>query len=51
MWNLRYNTNVLIYETETDSQTERADFWLPKGEKGGEGWTGSLGLADANWYI
>ena len=21
MWNLKYNTNELIYETETDSQT------------------------------
>ena len=21
MWNLKYNTNKLIYETETDSQT------------------------------
>ena len=21
MWNLKYDTNVLIYETETDSQT------------------------------
>ena len=22
MWNIKYNTNELIYETETDSQTE-----------------------------
>ena len=43
MWNLRYNTNVLIYETETDSQTERADFWLPKGRKVGRDGQGVWG--------
>ena len=48
MWNLKYNTNELIYETETDSQTQRTDL-VAKGERGlGEGWIGSLGLADAN---
>ena len=25
--------------------------WLPKGGEAREGWTGSLGLADANYYI
>ena len=25
MWNLKYDTNELIYETETDSQTQRLD--------------------------
>ena len=40
-------TNEHIYETETDSQTQRTDFWLPGG---GEGKVGSLGLADANYY-
>ena len=39
MWNLKYDTNELIYETETDAQTERADLWLPRGR--GEG---SVGL-------
>ena len=29
MWNLKYDTNELIYKTETDSQTQRTDFWLP----------------------
>ena len=24
---------------------------VAKGEGGGEGWSESLGLADANWYI
>ena len=49
MWNLKYDTNGLIYKTEIDSQTQRTDLWLPKGS--GEGWTGSLGLVDANYYI
>ena len=31
MWNLKYDTNGFIYETETDSQTERTDLWLPRG--------------------
>ena len=30
MWNLKYNTNEHIYETETDSQTWRTDLWLPR---------------------
>ena len=30
MWNLKYNTNELIYTTETESQTERIDLQLPK---------------------
>ena len=51
MWNLKYDTNELIYKTETDSQTYKTDFWLIKGRKVGEKWIGSLGLADANCYI
>ena len=27
----------------------RTDMWLPRGKKGGEGWIGSMGLADANY--
>ena len=30
MWNLKYGTNELIYKTETDSQTQRTDLWLPR---------------------
>ena len=48
MWNLKYDTNELIYETGTDSQTQRTDLWLPRGRRVGEGWTESMGLADAN---
>ena len=35
MWNLKYDTNVLINETETESQAQRTDLWLPK-----KGWIG-----------
>ena len=37
MWNLKYDTNELIYERETDSQTYRTDLWLPRGRGVGEG--------------
>ena len=33
MWNLKYDPNKLIYETEIDSQTQRTtDLWLPRGK-------------------
>ena len=35
----------LIYDTETDSQTQITDLWFPGR---GEGKLGSLGLVDAN---
>ena len=31
MWNLKYDTNELIFETETDSQAQKTDMWLPTG--------------------
>ena len=31
MWNLHYDTNETIYETETDSWTWRTALWSPKG--------------------
>ena len=42
---LKYNTNGHIYET--DSQTKRTELWLPGGRRS----NGSLGLADANYYM
>ena len=30
MWDVKYDTNKLIYETETDSQIQRIDLWLPR---------------------
>ena len=39
MWNLKYDTNELIYETETGSQTQRTDLWLPRAGGGvGKEW-------------
>ena len=34
MWDLKYDTNELIYET-TDSEIQKPDFWLPVGAEGG----------------
>ena len=34
MWNLKIDTNELIYRTETDSQTQKTNLWLPKGKGG-----------------
>ena len=36
MWNLTKDTDELIYKTETDSQTQNTNFWLPKGKGGGK---------------
>ena len=47
MWNLKYDTNELICETETDPQTWKTYVWLPR-DGVEEGWIGSSGLADAN---
>ena len=44
MWNLKYDTNEFIYKTETDSQTQRTDLWLP-GVGWGKEWDG-LGVWD-----
>ena len=43
MWNLKDDTNEPIYKTETDSQTQRTDLWLPKRRERGRG---GLGLWD-----
>ena len=31
---LKYDTNELIQKTETDSQTQKINLWLPKGKRG-----------------
>ena len=38
MWNLKYGTSEPMYKTETDSQTQRIDLWLPRGR--GKQWDG-----------
>ena len=48
MRNLKYDTNEIIYETETEFRIYRTNLCLPKGRELGEGRTGSLGLADVN---
>ena len=51
LWNIKYDKNEPIYKRETGSQTWRTDLCLQRGRGLGEGWTGSLGLVDANYYI
>ena len=48
MWNLKYDTNELIYETETDTdiKKETYDYQMGKVE-----WVRSLGLTDTNYYM
>ena len=49
--NLKHDTNELIHKTETDSQTYKTDCGC-QGDSGIlEGWSGSLGLTEANYYI
>ena len=36
MWNLKYDTNEVIYKVETSSQMQKTNLWFPKG-KGGAG--------------
>ena len=36
IWNLKNDTNELIYKIETDSQTLRINLWLLKGKGGGD---------------
>ena len=48
MWDLKYGTDELTYETERDSQTQRTNWWLPRW---GEGKIGRLGLGAASYYV
>ena len=50
IWNLKYGTNEPTYRTDTDSDMEKR-LVVAKGEGEGVKWMGSLGLADANYYI
>ena len=49
MWNLKYDTKELVYETERDSWAQKTPLWLPRGsrESGEQIW--SLGLADSDY--
>ena len=48
MWNLKYDTNEPMHKTETDSQTQTTDLWLPRQ---GQERSGSSGLAETNLFI
>ena len=43
MWNLKHDTNELIYET--DSQTQITDLWLPSGRAGGRWMDREFGIS------
>ena len=45
MWNLKYGTNELIYETETDSQAQRTDLCLSRGRVGWGGMDWEFGVS------
>jgi len=40
IWNLKNNTDESVYKTETESQTQKTNSWLPKGRgrEGGTSW-------------
>ena len=40
MWNVKNNTNESIYKTETDSQTQETNLWLPNREGKAKGQIG-----------
>ena len=48
MWKLKYNTNQHIYKKQTHRYREET---CGCQGQGGEGRNGSLGLAEANYYI
>ena len=49
MWNVKYDTNELIYERKTDSDIE--DRLVARGKGNREGWIESWGLANASYYM
>jgi len=40
MWNLKYDTNAPIYETEIESETYRVGWWLPRESGVEKSWIG-----------
>ena len=42
MWSVKRDANEVMYETETDSQTQKTNLWLTKGKGGGD----TLGIWD-----
>ena len=51
MWNIKYDTSELIYETDRNTDIENR-LWLPRGRRARKGRSGSFELACANYaYI
>ena len=50
IWNLKYDTNELSCETETDSQTYRPDLWLTKERRGGGGMDWDFGISTCKLF-
>ena len=50
IWSLKYDTNEPILKTETDSLTQRSEWWLPRGVQW-EGQTENLGLAERMLHL
>ena len=50
LWTLKYDTNELIYKTETDNRHRKQTYGYQRG-RGGEGYTTSLGLTYTHYYI
>ena len=50
MWNVKYNTDEHIYETNRLTDIENR-LVVAAGEGEEVGWMGSLGLVDGNYYI
>ena len=50
MWNLKYNTNELIYKTEIRLTDVDNKLMVIRGERG-EGYIGRLGLMYTHYYI
>ena len=51
MWNLNHDPDELTYETDTDSQTQRSDLWLPMRRASGEETDLELGISCKLLYI
>lgn len=51
MWSLKYDTNELIYKTETDLKDVEKRTVTAKEVGLGKEWIGSLGLANTNYHI
>ena len=51
MWNLKYDTNEHIYKTNRLTDIREQPCGCHRGGSVGEGRTGSLGSADADYYV